>query len=148
MQLRDGAAPLKCSCAAQCGNLSFRQATSRVKHLPTVYGGCRRCEVTLCHPEVAAGSAVTSAVLCVCAGGSTGGVSLGGLWLVLLPRAVGSGVGRAGLHISFSSSPGHSLGYFQGVRQGPLLCATSQIMLELIVMKDCYFLITCHSRST
>lgn len=46
-------------------------------------------------------------------------LSLGGLWLMVLHRAVGSGVGLAGLHISFSSSPRHLLGYFQGLNRVP-----------------------------
>lgn len=45
--------------------------------------------------EGTAGEAASSAVLCVCAGGCTGGVSL------VLHGAVGGGVGRAGLTSHF-----------------------------------------------
>lgn len=44
------------------------------------------------------------------------------LWLVVLHGALGGGVGCADLHISFSSSPGHSLGYFQGLDVAPSVC--------------------------
>jgi len=85
---------------------------------------------------VPAGSSVLSA--------APVGVSSGGVWLAVGHGAAGSAVRNASVCVPFSSrrwviSRGEA---------GCFPCAIAQVILKLIVIKDCYSFITCHSGIT